>query len=143
MYLPSYVEEPLNSKVIKSFVPKLRSRYVFFVFRDFYVLCIYVMNILMYVSHIAVSGYGTPGIPQNWNLTLKLSLVVICFFFVCLFVWGLGGWGREILPPGKVHHQRIPSPAKWVGMRVCKFGLVSLFNGISNLVVYLMPKPSL
>ena len=31
-------------------------------FRDSYVLCIYVMNILMYVSHIAVSGYGTQGV---------------------------------------------------------------------------------
>ena len=59
MYLSPYVEEPLNSKVIKSFVPELRSRYVFFEFRDSYVLCIYVMNILMYVSHIAVSGYDT------------------------------------------------------------------------------------
>ena len=36
-----YVEEPLNSKVIKSFVPELRSRKCFFVFRDSYVLCIY------------------------------------------------------------------------------------------------------
>ena len=46
VYLSPYVEEPLNSKVIKSFVPELRSRKLFFVFRDFYVLCIYVMNIL-------------------------------------------------------------------------------------------------
>ena len=46
VYLSSYVEEPLNSKVIKSFVPELRSRYVFFVFWDSYVLCIYVMNIM-------------------------------------------------------------------------------------------------
>ena len=38
--------ETFNSKVIKGFVPELRSRYVFFVFRDSYVLCIYVMNIL-------------------------------------------------------------------------------------------------
>ena len=38
--------ETFNSKVIKGFVPELRSRYVFFVFRDTYVLCIYVMNIL-------------------------------------------------------------------------------------------------
>ena len=40
-----YVEKPFNSKVIKSFVPELRSRQEFFVFRDSYVLCIYVMNI--------------------------------------------------------------------------------------------------
>ena len=45
VYLPPYVEA-FNSKVIKGFVPELRSRYVFFVFRDSYVLCIYVMNIL-------------------------------------------------------------------------------------------------
>ena len=38
--------ETFNSKVIKGFVPELRSRYVFFVFRDSYVLCIYVTNIL-------------------------------------------------------------------------------------------------
>ena len=38
--------ETFNSKIIKGFVPELRSRYVFFVFRDSYVLYIYVMNIL-------------------------------------------------------------------------------------------------
>ena len=54
VYLSPYVEEPLNSKVIKSFVPELRSRYVFFVFRDSYVLCIYVMNILC-TFHVAIS----------------------------------------------------------------------------------------
>ena len=37
--------EAFNSKVIKGFVPKLRSRYMFFEFRDSYVLCIYVMNV--------------------------------------------------------------------------------------------------
>ena len=67
VYLSPYVEEPLNSKVIKSFVPELRSRYVFFEFRDSYVLCIYtnIMNVLrtgmnMFISHIQVSGYETP-----------------------------------------------------------------------------------
>ena len=39
-------DETFNSKVIKGFVPELRSRYVFFVFRDSYVLCLYVMNIV-------------------------------------------------------------------------------------------------
>ena len=46
--------ETFNSKVIKGFVPELRSSYVFFVFRDSYVLCIYVMNILC-TFHISVS----------------------------------------------------------------------------------------
>ena len=38
------IEEPLNSKVI-SFVPELRSRYLFFEFRDSYVLCYVYINI--------------------------------------------------------------------------------------------------
>ena len=42
-----YVEEPLNSKVIKSFVPELRSRKCFCVSGFLCsMLCIYVMNIL-------------------------------------------------------------------------------------------------
>ena len=52
--------ETFNPKVIKGFVPELRSRYMFFVFRDPYVLCIYVMNILC-TFHISESGYGTPS----------------------------------------------------------------------------------
>ena len=56
--LSPYVEKPFNSKVIKSFVPELRSRVFFFVFRDSYVLCIYVMNILC-TFHIFMYGYGT------------------------------------------------------------------------------------
>ena len=40
LYLSPYVEKPFNSKVIKSFVPELRSRQVFFVFRDSYVIYI-------------------------------------------------------------------------------------------------------
>ena len=46
-----YVEEPLNSKVIKSFVPELRSRYVFFEFRDPYVLCIYKWTLYVHFTH--------------------------------------------------------------------------------------------
>ena len=49
VYLSPYVEEPLNSKVIKSFVPELRSRKCFRVSRF---LC------SMYI-YIAVSGYCT------------------------------------------------------------------------------------
>ena len=35
-------DETFNSKVIKGFVPELRSRYVLFVLRDSYVLYIYI-----------------------------------------------------------------------------------------------------
>ena len=47
--------ETFNSKVIKGFVPELRSCYVFFLFRDSYVLCIYVMNILCTFHHSYVT----------------------------------------------------------------------------------------
>ena len=63
--------ETFNSKVIKGFVPELRSRNAFFVFRDSYVLCIYVTNILC-----------TFRISVSWvcytNLTRYLPFV---FFF--------------------------------------------------------------
>ena len=58
VHLPPYVEKPFNSKVIKSFVPKLRSRQVFFVFRDSYVIYIWVMNILC-TFHIFMYEYVT------------------------------------------------------------------------------------
>ena len=58
MPLSPYVEKPLNPKVIKSFVPELRSRPVFFEFRDSYVVCIYIYEHPMYISHIHVYGYG-------------------------------------------------------------------------------------
>ena len=58
VHLSSLCRNLWQSEVIKGFVPELRSRYVFFVFRDSYVLCIYVMNILC-TFHVSVSGYGT------------------------------------------------------------------------------------
>ena len=66
--LSPYVEEPLNSKVIKSFVPELRSRYVFFEFRDSYVLCIYVMNI-MNVLHT--------------GMNMSISRIRIWLWYIC------------------------------------------------------------
>ena len=62
-YLSPYVEKPVNSKVIKSFVPELRSRKCFLCFGIpmFYVyMCVMdIMNILrtgmnMYISRIYV-----------------------------------------------------------------------------------------
>ena len=52
VYLSSYVEEPLNSKVIKSFVPELRSCYVFFKFWDSYVLSLWTFDVLFTLSYI-------------------------------------------------------------------------------------------
>ena len=50
--LSPYVEEPLNSKVIKSFVPEQRSRYVYFEFRDSYVLSWWTFDVRFTHSHI-------------------------------------------------------------------------------------------
>ena len=52
VYLSPYVEEPLNSKVIKCFVLELRSRHVFFVFQDSYVLCyINIWTLYVHFTH--------------------------------------------------------------------------------------------
>ena len=68
VYLSPHVEKPFNSKVIKSFVPELRSRKCFFVFRDSYVIYIWVMNILC-TFHVFMYGYVT-----LWNISLHHSL---------------------------------------------------------------------
>ena len=68
MPLSPYVEKPLNSMVMKSFVPELRSRKGFSCFEiPMFYVCIYEHP--MYISHIHVYGYGTE------TLTVK-SLVV-------------------------------------------------------------------
>ena len=59
-----YVEKTFNSKVIKSFVPELRSHKCFFVFRDSYVIY---MNILC-TFHIFMFGYITS---VNWNIRVR------------------------------------------------------------------------
>ena len=71
VYLSPYVEEPLNSMVIKSFIPELRSRKCFSCFEIpmFYVY-IYIYEHYMSISHIAISGYGT-NIPRPTNTFLK------------------------------------------------------------------------
>ena len=62
VYLSPYVEEPLNSNVIKSFVPELRSRCVFFEFRDSY-------EHSMYISYIAISWL--------WYIYIYIYIILI------------------------------------------------------------------
>ena len=50
MPLSPYVEEPLISKVIESLVPEQRSRYMFFKFRDSYV--VWTFDVRFTHSHI-------------------------------------------------------------------------------------------
>ena len=48
VYLSPYVKEPLNSKVIKSFVPELRSRKCFSCFE---ILCIYIWTLYVHFAY--------------------------------------------------------------------------------------------
>ena len=75
-------------------------------FRDSYVPCIYVMNILMYVSHIAVSGYGTLLlsiliIHYSWQILQTISSVFTELIQVSLY-WsaktGLSMYRNPFLP---------------------------------------------
>ena len=52
LYLSPYVEEHLNSKVIKGFVPEQRSCYIFFELRDSYVLSLWTFDVRFPHSHI-------------------------------------------------------------------------------------------
>ena len=52
VYHSPYVDEPFNSKVIKSFGPDLRSRKCFFVFRNSYVLSLWTFDVRFTHSHI-------------------------------------------------------------------------------------------
>ena len=73
VYLSPYVEEPLNSKVIKSFVPELRSS----VFCVLGFLCsMYICyEHSMYVSHISVSWVWYTETITDSNFTDDLALL--------------------------------------------------------------------
>ena len=81
-----------HSKVIKSFVPELRSCYMFFVFRDSYVLRMYVTNILC-TFHIFVFmyGYGT-NIKSSWLFHAKRLQNHIHCTFIFVFLYHYFSW---------------------------------------------------
>ena len=64
VYLFPYVEEPLNSKVKKNFVPELRIRYVFFEFRVSYVISLWTFNVRFTHSHIMAMVLETFLVPE-------------------------------------------------------------------------------
>ena len=73
LFLP-YVEKPFNSKLIKSFIHELRSRQVFFVFRDSYV--IYVRSWTLWTFCIPV-----------WICLFHISVSWVCY--ICRNAVGL------------------------------------------------------
>ena len=72
--LSPYVEQPLNSRVIKSFVPELRSRKCFSCFE---IPMFYLYGHSMYVSHIAISWLWY--ISFEWHHNILFLQVCIQF----------------------------------------------------------------
>ena len=86
--------ETFNSKVIKGFVPELRSLYVFFEIRDSFVRCIY-MNILC-TFHISVTWVWYMRAlcfifmrNQLGNTFYQIELITIHFCVHCYFYYFL------------------------------------------------------
>ena len=72
--LSPYVEKPLNSKVIKSFVHEQRSRQVFFLFRDSYVLSLWTFDVRFIHSHIMAMVQTHYWCPTCKNLIKAVSV---------------------------------------------------------------------
>ena len=58
VHLSSFCRKTFKLKGNKKFRTWTKKSWVFFVFRDSYDLCIYIMNIIC-MFHVSVSGYGT------------------------------------------------------------------------------------
>ena len=76
-YLSPYVEKPLNSKVIKSFVPELRSRKFFLCF-GIRMLYVWVMNTLC-TFRISVSWLCYTGISLKMNVIARLDFGLVYY----------------------------------------------------------------
>ena len=110
VYLPPYVEEPLNSKVLKSFVPEPRSRKCFSCFEIpmFYIyiyIYIYVMNIICtfhgYVTSTQANKkakcFSYPNAyrhrEMNWVTQVQILNEFLCIHMSRLFSFQL--WTKE------------------------------------------------
>ena len=77
-----YVEEPLNSKVIKGFVPDLRNRYVFFVIPMFYVYMLWIFYVCFtypYHGYFITIDYKMSSLPGTlWVLLTGFVSLAWC-----------------------------------------------------------------
>ena len=94
VYLSPYVEEPLNSKVIKCFIPELRSCKCFRILR--FLCSMYICyEHFMYISHICIMGmvhyyyyyyyyipseFFTPALPGGFSLESEWLQSLFEFF---------------------------------------------------------------
>ena len=92
-YLSLYVEKPFNSKVIKSFVPELRSRKCFSCFRipmlsvcALWTLWTFCVPVWICLFHIFMYGYVTSICISKSNL-LILTFSIMSFFLLFNFFY--------------------------------------------------------
>ena len=87
MCISPYVEEPLNSKVIKSFVPELRSLYVFFEFRDSYVYLYMLWTFHVYFAYSCIWLWNISTVKFKFlvHLSVDIIIIVIILFFFEFF----------------------------------------------------------
>ena len=82
VYLSPYVEESLNSKIIKCFIPEVRSRQVFFMFWDSYVLSLWTLDVRFTHSHIMAM------VQRDYYLVLVYIVnKVRCSLYIWLRFW--------------------------------------------------------
>ena len=111
-----YVEKPLNSKVIKSFVPELRSRECFSCFGipmlslcyiwTFYEHSMYISHIHVWVCYTVTTQGISKSFRQSWfscySLYLYIKCYGVCFLnWACQWIWFLTGTSY-FWPCGKV-----------------------------------------
>ena len=105
VYHSPYVEKPFNSKVIKSFVPELRSRKMLY------------FGFPMYISHIRISGYVTLFV-WNW---LKNCQRYVCskLFSRVPNHWYSAPWLLQVKMSYKIFWTGFKS--SWYRMILCKW----------------------
>ena len=119
VYLSPYVEKPLNSKVIKSFVPELRSCKSFSCFRIpmFYVICIWTSHVHFAYSCIWL-WYKSTGVVEYADCISAEGLepckefpeYYINLHLMVRFVsWSLGEYGV----PLHCHYSQVHSELEW------------------------------
>ena len=80
VYLSPYVEEPLNSKVIKSFVPELRSCKCFSCFE---IAMFYVY--MLWTFHVHFTRSHSMAMVHNVAANQQLNVVVLVYSYYCEF----------------------------------------------------------
>ena len=119
VYLSPYVEEPLNSKVIKSFIPELRSHKCFSCFEIlmFYVYMLRTFDVWFHTY--PYHGYGTDVVAiEKRAFWSPLTCQQLYFFTYCVYSFpkiltSLGNTFQRYLK-----HWAVNTPASWMEVGV-------------------------